>query len=172
MLRWLRNVLLGLYPIKEGEDYPGIKVGAFILNSGEKILLMKRGPGAFNEPGLFDLPGGGKENCEHPDDTVLRKCLEEIRLPVEITTRLRPYMYILPDQEWLVIAYICRIINSSRGEPQPVVPENKQGEIELVGYYTFEEFQHLVDHDQMTASARQAWELFKIVNPIQNCRKM
>ncbi|WP_229072117.1 NUDIX hydrolase [Actinoplanes sp. DH11] len=48
-------------------------------------VLLTRGSDASAFPGVWSLPGGGIEQGEHPDDTIVRELAEETGLRVRIT---------------------------------------------------------------------------------------
>ena len=61
------------------------RVGAYgLLRDGESRVLLARNSGASEFPGLWGLPGGGVEQGEHPDDTVVREVREETGLDVRV----------------------------------------------------------------------------------------
>src|SRR5689334_14610033 len=59
------------------------RVGAYgLCRDDHRRVLLARNSGASEFPGLWGLPGGGVEQGEHPDDTVLREFREETGLDV------------------------------------------------------------------------------------------
>jgi 8-oxo-dGTP diphosphatase len=62
------------------------RVGAYGLcrDAGGRVLLA-RGSGLSAFPGVWSLPGGGVEQGENPDDTVVREVGEETGLTVRVT---------------------------------------------------------------------------------------
>jgi 8-oxo-dGTP diphosphatase len=62
------------------------RIGAYGLSrddAGRVLLARNSSLSAF--PGLWTLPGGGVEQGEHPDDTVVREFAEETGLTVRVT---------------------------------------------------------------------------------------
>lgn len=53
-----------------------------VIQSGSKILFLKRGPKA-NNPNLWNLPGGGIEKGEKPEKSAMREVWEECGLRVK-----------------------------------------------------------------------------------------
>ena len=54
----------------------------FLTPSGEGLFLKRGGPGTTKNVGEWDLPGGGMEQGERPEDSARRETLEEIgKLP-------------------------------------------------------------------------------------------
>jgi 8-oxo-dGTP diphosphatase len=61
------------------------RVGAYgLCRDDHGRVLLARNSGASEFPGLWGLPGGGVEQGEHPDDTVLREFREETGLDVRV----------------------------------------------------------------------------------------
>ena len=63
--------------MKRGVDYIGVGAGAIIFNNEGKVFISQRGPGARNESGKWDFPGGGVEFGERCEDAVVREIKEE-----------------------------------------------------------------------------------------------
>lgn len=64
-------------------DFTGAKAALF-CGASVLVYLRDEKPG-LRWPGLWDLPGGGREGLERPEDCLLRELEEEfgLRLPVE-----------------------------------------------------------------------------------------
>lgn len=64
--------------VPAGEDFTGAKAALFC---GDRVLTYLRDdkPG-LRWPGLWDLPGGGREGTESPEDCLLRELCEEFGL--------------------------------------------------------------------------------------------
>jgi 8-oxo-dGTP diphosphatase len=61
------------------------RVGAYgLYRDDQGRVLLARNSSASEFPGLWGLPGGGVEQGEHPDDTVVREFREETGLDVRI----------------------------------------------------------------------------------------
>ena len=61
-----------------GRDFHGAKGGLLI---GARVLVTLRDPFAhISFPGLWDLPGGGREGRETPRETLAREVAEEVGL--------------------------------------------------------------------------------------------
>ncbi|HWS31868.1 MAG TPA: NUDIX domain-containing protein [Actinoplanes sp.] len=56
-----------------------------VCRSTDGSVLLTRGSEASAFPGVWSLPGGGIDQGEHPDDTVVREFREETGLDVRIT---------------------------------------------------------------------------------------
>jgi len=105
---------------------------AMITNDKKEVLLQKR---ADPEPawayGKWELPGGGVEFGESPEDTVVREVKEEIGCTVDIV-RLIPHIQskLIPgdvgaQRHILIICYECRL----RGQQNPTPTDAEVSEI-------------------------------------------
>jgi 8-oxo-dGTP diphosphatase len=62
------------------------RIGAYgLCRDDAGRVLLARNSHRSNFPGLWTLPGGGVEQGEHPDDTVVREFAEETGLTVRVT---------------------------------------------------------------------------------------
>lgn len=64
--------------LKRGIDHIGVSATAVIHDGEGNLLLMKRGKGARDEHGRWDICGGAVEFGESLDDTVRREVMEEL----------------------------------------------------------------------------------------------
>lgn len=108
--------------MKQGTDYIGVGVGAFIVNDKGEVLLMRRGPGVKNEAGAWALPGGASEFNETLRDAVIRETREELGIEIDVDGQLAAYDHILPDegQHWVTSIFTGRIAS---GTPTIMEPE-------------------------------------------------
>jgi 8-oxo-dGTP diphosphatase len=78
------------------------RIGAYgLCRDGERVLLA-RSAAASDFPGIWQVPGGGLEHGEDPDDALVREFTEETGLTVRI---VRPLVAVaevraLPEVEW------------------------------------------------------------------------
>jgi mutator protein MutT len=79
-------------------------IGAFaiIFNENEEVLLSHR-----RDMDIWNLPGGGVEAGEMPDEAVVREVKEETALDVTIERLVGVYGKVEKDE--LVFAFICRV---------------------------------------------------------------
>lgn len=71
--------------LQRGLDHVGVGVGAVIHDGKGRILLMKRGSGARDEHGKWDICGGAIEFGESIDEAIRREIAEELCAePVEV----------------------------------------------------------------------------------------
>ena len=71
--------------LRRGIDHIGVSV-VFIIHDGKgRIMLHKRGAGARDENGMWDIGGGANEFGESIDDAVVREIKEEFCVePIEV----------------------------------------------------------------------------------------
>lgn len=82
-----------------------------ILRKENTILLTKRAeedPENSQFHGAWQIPGGGMEFAESPEETAIREAREELGIDIEVE-RLLPYIYTRVRGNWqgLLIPYIC-----------------------------------------------------------------
>jgi mutator protein MutT len=101
----------GTIVMKRGIDYIGVGVGAVIVNDGGQLFLARRGPGARNERGLWEFPGGSVEFGETLAEALRREMREEYGIEIEVGALLDVTDHILPDegQHWVSPSFICTI---------------------------------------------------------------
>lgn len=79
------------------------KIGAFavIFDKNKRVLLVKRRDYPF-----WNLPGGGVEKGENPDEAVIREVKEETGLAVRIKDLIG--VYFKSGRNEIVFTYICK----------------------------------------------------------------
>lgn len=97
--------------MKKGTDYIGVGVGAMIFDDQGRLLMTKRGQGAKNERGCWEIPGGGVELNEARADAIVREVSEELGVDVEVLEELLTFEHMIPDegQHWLATTFIVAI---------------------------------------------------------------
>ena len=97
--------------MKRGIDYIGVGVGAVIVDDGGRLFLARRGPGAKNERGLWEFPGGSVEFGETLAQALRREIREEYGIEIEVGELLDVADHILPDegQHWVSPSFVCVI---------------------------------------------------------------
>lgn len=133
--------------MKKGVDYIGIAVGVVIFNDEGKLFITKRGQGASNDRGKWEIPGGGVDFGETREDAAKREIKEENDIDVEIVDMLHTTDHLLPEegQHWVTTTFICKHIG---GEPKVMEPEK----CEALGWFSIEEAEqldlsHITKHD-------------------------
>lgn len=77
---------------------------------GAPVLLTRRMKGA-HLAGMWELPGGKVEAGEDPEAAVVRECLEEIDVEVEVVEILEVAWHHYPGREdVLLLFYDCRLV--------------------------------------------------------------
>ncbi len=84
-----------------------VNVAIAVIIQEEKILLIKRERGNF--VGLYGLPGGKVEECEHIDEAVQREIQEELGLDLKCKKILGVATEIMYDKGNTVILYCCEL---------------------------------------------------------------
>ncbi len=118
-----------------GYDFIGVGVGALIVGEDEQVFLAQRGPGAKNERGFWEFPGGMIEFGETMATALRREMQEEFGVEIEVGDLLDVVDHILPEenQHWISPSFICRILNGS-----PVVREPEK--CTAIGWFAIDEF--------------------------------
>ena len=102
-----------------GKDYIGVGVGAVVWDTRGRVFLAKRGPGARNEPGTWEFPGGTVLYGELLEDAVCREFVEEYGITIEVTSQLGAFDHILfgarEHEHWVSVTYLAQY---SGGEPR------------------------------------------------------
>jgi len=98
---------------------------AIITNSDNHILLVQR-----KDIPIWVLPGGGIENCENPDQAVVREAEEETGLPVHILTHIATYT---PVNSLSSTTYLFHCTPATS-----VLPQAQEKEAAAVQYFPLE----------------------------------
>jgi ADP-ribose pyrophosphatase YjhB (NUDIX family) len=106
-----------------GHDYIGLGVGGMVLGHASRAFLARRGPGARNEVGAWEFPGGAVRFGERLEDSVTREFQEEYGMHIETFGLLGVFDHILPveAQHWVSVTYLCR---HAAGFPTILEPDN------------------------------------------------
>lgn len=107
--------------MKKGIDYIGVGVGAMIFDDRGRLLMTKRGQGAKNERGYWEIPGGGVELNETRVDALVREIKEEIGVDIEIVEELLTFEHMIPaeGQHWVATTFVVRMM----GDQTPKIME-------------------------------------------------
>lgn len=120
--------------MQRGVDYIGVGVGAVMVNDDGRLFLARRGPGAKNERGLWEFPGGSVEFGERLADALRREIAEEYGVEIEVGALLDVVDHLLPHegQHWVSPTFLCRVLS---GEPVIREADKCAG----IGWFTLDE---------------------------------
>ncbi len=99
------------------KDLPKLIIGiGVILNHLNEVLIDQRKHDK-NMGGMWEFPGGKKEDGELIQSTVIREIKEELGINVQVEEKLIEFDYSYPDQNIQFSVYFCKLIS---GTPQPL----------------------------------------------------
>lgn len=85
--------------------------GHGLIKKDDKYLFTHRVPSDDHAPNVWDLPGGGAEFGEMPEDAVIREVLEETGLEVRVDKPLFVYSFLSnPQRHQIQIVYECEYV--------------------------------------------------------------
>jgi len=87
--------------------FRSIGSNALIYNANKEILLIKRSEGDDAFPGEWELPGGGTNYGETPQESLKREIQEECGLDVIVGKPLGVHTYSIKDQHFVEITFLC-----------------------------------------------------------------
>lgn len=85
-----------------------VNVAIGVITMKNKVLLIKRERGDFI--GLWGIPGGKVEECEHIDTAIEREIDEELGLKLKFNRLLGVATEIMHDKNSTSILYCCELI--------------------------------------------------------------
>lgn len=91
-----------------------VNVGIGVITDQDKVLLIKRERGDF--VGLWGLPGGKVEECEHIDKAIEREIQEELGLQLKFSKLLGTATEIMHDKNATSILYCCELAMEGKQE--------------------------------------------------------
>lgn len=84
------------------DDFAGAKIA--ILVRGQVLTLLRDDCAGIPYPGLWDLPGGGREGGETPEACALRELEEELGLRLDPRRIFHRRLYAAPERTWFFAA--------------------------------------------------------------------
>ena len=92
-----------------------ISVTAFILNSENKVLIVKRSKTDSFLPGFFELPGGKVEFGESVEEALTREIKEETALRIKLIRPYSTFSYLSTDRQkqTIDIQCICKVLSKN-----------------------------------------------------------
>jgi ADP-ribose pyrophosphatase YjhB (NUDIX family) len=102
---------------------PKVVVAALIEDAGRVLLVLRDiEPGR----GFWGLPGGYVDWDEHPQDALIRECMEEVQVRVEPLDLLAVQHIVMDDEGIVILPYRARLV-----EGAPVAGD----EVQQVGWF-------------------------------------
>lgn len=86
-----------------------IRVSAAVIHKDGKIYATRRGYGEFK--GLWEFPGGKREEGETGEDTIIREIKEELDVDIKVEKFLTTVEYQYPEFYLIMDNYLCSIEN-------------------------------------------------------------
>ncbi len=87
-----------------------------ILNNYGQILIDQRKPDKVMG-GMWEFPGGKKEEGESVENTVIREIEEELAIKVQVQEKLIEFDYAYKDKNIHFVVYFCKLVD---GKPIPL----------------------------------------------------
>ncbi len=88
---------------------PTIVAAAVVIESS-RVLLTQRAEGQ-HLAGLWEFPGGKLESGESPEEALVRECLEECGIEIEVAEILDVTFHRYPEKDVLLLFYRCSLIS-------------------------------------------------------------
>lgn len=85
-----------------------VRVVAALVRRGEAVLVQQRRPGEARAL-LWEFPGGKVEPGESDEAALVRECLEELGVPVEVERPVAAVTHGYADLEVELALYACRL---------------------------------------------------------------
>ncbi len=92
-----------------------IGIGILINDLGEVLIAQRN----YNQSmgGLWEFPGGKKEDFESAEVTIKREILEELGIDVQVKDKLIEFDYNYKNKKFHFVVHICKLIS---GHPKPL----------------------------------------------------
>ncbi len=116
-------------------------VSASIINENNQLLIVKRAKDD-SRPGVWELPGGGIEFGENPQDAIIREVKEETGLDVFIfeTSHAKSIIYANGNKHLIRIFYICGLVDTS----QQVVLNKEHSDFQWIDFKEIQPSNHFL----------------------------
>ena len=90
-------------------EKPGLAAKAFIIDSHDKVLIVKRADNDIQKPGIWELPGGRLEDGENPQRGLVREIKEEVGLNIQVKNVLEIHHFTRDDDQKIIMnVYLCK----------------------------------------------------------------
>jgi len=101
---------------------PRYQVAIAVIARGKTFYIQKR-PSRGHLGGMWEFPGGKGEAAETPEQTLVRECVEELKVQVVIESKLARVAHIYSHFHIDLHVFICRLEDESH-LPSPSLPHN------------------------------------------------
>lgn len=92
----------------EGQGTYRIAVRGLIMD-GDRFLLMKRSKISRGEYGFWELPGGGQDFGESPEEALHREVEEEAKMKIEVKKPLSVWHYLRDENVQIIgFTFLCQ----------------------------------------------------------------
>lgn len=88
-----------------------IRVSAAVIHKDGKVFATRRAYGAFK--GLWEFPGGKREEGESGEETIIREIKEELDVDIRVEKFLTTIEYQYPEFNLIMDNYLCSIENGT-----------------------------------------------------------
>ncbi len=99
-------------------QYQQVSVGAWILNDKKEVLFVKRAKTENFMARQWELPGGGSDFGEVPEDALKREIKEECGIDVEVLNPLTVKTYFIKNNQENIqrieIIFYCRMVDKNQ----------------------------------------------------------
>lgn len=99
-------------------QYQQVSTGALILNDKKEALFVKRAKTENFMPGQWELPGGGSDFGEIPENALKREIKEECGISVEVLNPLTVKTYFIENNQENIqrieIIFYCKMIDKNQ----------------------------------------------------------
>lgn len=125
--------------------YQQVSTGSLIFNDKKEALFVKRAKAEGFQPGSWELPGGGSDFGETPEEALKREIKEECGIDIEVINPLTVKTYFIENPEKKIqrveIIFYCKM--TDRDQKITLSPEHSDfkflslenlGELELSEY--------------------------------------
>lgn len=100
------------------QQFQQVCTSGFIMNDRNELLLVKRADNDDFLPGLWELPGGGTDFGENPQEALKREVFEEVGLSVSVGKPLTVEDYFMENDHEKIhrveVFYLCSLIDTTQ----------------------------------------------------------
>ena len=92
---------------------------AIIVNENDEVLFLLRSDDDDFLPGNWDIPGGGLDYGEEPEEGLRREIMEECGLEIESMRLIKVSTYFMHEIQRIDVSYICKLKDVSKIKLSP-----------------------------------------------------